>query len=208
MRLQLALDGTLAQALAILEAVHPFIDQIEIGTPLILREGVAAVAAVIKIYPDIPILADFKIADAGYEEASIAFEAGAALVTVLGLAADPTVRQAVEAARRYGGQIVTDLIQVTDLVGRSRELLDLGCHVLCVHTGYDRQSENESPLDALKTLRHALPDAPLAVAGGIHIDTIPAITVLQPDLVIVGGAITRADDPAAAARALKQRIQP
>jgi 3-hexulose-6-phosphate synthase len=208
MKLQLALDGTLAQALTILESAHSFIDQIEIGTPLVLREGVAAVAAVNQRYPGIPVLADFKIADAGYEEASIAFEAGATVVTVLGLAADPTVREAVEAARRYGGQIMADLIQATDLVGRSRKLLDLGCHVLCVHTGYDLQAHNQSPLDALTTLRDALPDAPLAVAGGIHADTIAAIAALHPDLVIVGGAITRADNPAAAARTLKQRMQP
>src|SRR5690554_5121426 len=105
-KLQLALDGTLDAARAVLEAAHSYVDVIEIGTPLIFREGVAAVRWARAAYPGKAILADLKIMDAGEAEAAIAFEAGAGVVTVLGAAADATVCGAVRAARQHGGQIM------------------------------------------------------------------------------------------------------
>lgn len=204
--LQLALDGTLDAARAVLAAVHPYVDVIEIGTPLIFREGIAAVRWAGEQHPDKPILADLKIMDAGEDEASIAFEAGAALVTVLGAAADATVSGVIRAARRYGGQVVADLVQVPDPVGRGCALLALGCDVLCVHTAYDMQGAGRTPLAALRALRERLPDARLAAAGGITPQTIGDILSARPAMVVVGGAITRAHDPAQAARALRERI--
>lgn len=205
-KLQLALDGTLDAARAVLEAAHSYVDVIEIGTPLIFREGVAAVRWARAAYPGKAILADLKIMDAGEAEAAIAFEAGAGVVTVLGAAADATVCGAVRAARQHGGQIMADLVQVSDPVARGRALLALGCDLLCVHTAHDLQGGGETPLAALRWLREALPDAALAVAGGITLRTIDAALSAAPAVVIVGSAITGADNPAQAARALRERI--
>lgn len=202
-QLQVALDGTLADSLTVLAKVRSAVDLAEIGTPLILREGVAAIRAVRADFPDLPLVADFKIMDAGDEEATIAFEAGASIVTVLGVTGSATLAGAVKAARRWGGQVMVDLMQVADPAVRSREFLAAGADILCVHTAFD---QHESPLAALRDLRHSLPDAPLAVAGGIDIDRIEAVAALRPALVIAGSAITRSDDPAAAARALKERM--
>ena len=44
--------------------------------------------------------ADLKIMDAGEHEANLAFNAGADIVTVLGVAHDETIRGVVRAARR------------------------------------------------------------------------------------------------------------
>jgi 3-hexulose-6-phosphate synthase len=177
----------------------------EIGTPLILREGAAAIRAVRAAYPDLPLVADFKIMDAGEEEAAIAFDAGANMVTVLGVAGNATVAGAVKAARRCGGQVMVDLIQVATPAARSRDLLAAGCDYVCVHTAFD---DRNSPLAALHELRQNLPDAPLAVAGGINLDNIDAVATLKPALVIAGSAITRSDDPAATARAIRKRMNP
>ncbi len=206
-RFQLALDDTLDAARSVLEAVHPYVDVIEIGTPLIFREGIAAVRWAREQYPDKAVLADLKIMDAGEDEASIAFDAGAAWVTVLGAAADATVSGVVRAAQRYGGQVVADLVQVPDPVTRGCDLLALGCDVLCVHTAYDMQAAGHSPLAALRILREHLPEASLAAAGGITPQTIDAILSVRPAMVVVGGAITRTHDPALVARALRERIE-
>ncbi|WP_162909545.1 3-hexulose-6-phosphate synthase [Aggregatilinea lenta] len=206
-RLQLALDGTLDAARSVLAATHPYIDVIEIGTPLIFREGVAAVRWARETYPDKGILADLKIMDAGEEEASIAFEAGAMWVTVLGAAADATVNGVVHAARRCGGQVMADLVQVADPLTRGRALLALGCDVLCVHTAYDMQGLGHTPLAALRALREHLPGAQLAAAGGITPHTLTDILSVRPAIVVVGGAVTRAHDPAQAARALRERME-
>ena len=51
MQLQLALDGTLANGLHILQQVHSYVDIIEVGTPLIFREGMNAVRVIHDLYP-------------------------------------------------------------------------------------------------------------------------------------------------------------
>jgi len=206
MKLQIALDGDLSSSTAVLKAVRPYVDIAEIGTPLIYREGMAAVLHFRHLFPDLPLLADLKIMDAGEDEAAIAFEAGCALVTVLGVTQDVTVRGAVAAARRYRGRVMADMMQVPDMLTRARELLAMGCDYLCVHTAHDLQDAHTGPLDALRRLRQELPDAPLAVAGGIRLETVAAVAALNPAIVIVGSAITLADDPADAARRLRERM--
>jgi 3-hexulose-6-phosphate synthase len=206
MKLQVALDGELQPSLAILRAVAPYVGIAEIGTPLIYREGMHAVRVLRQHFPQVTLLADLKIMDAGEEEAAIAFVAGADLVTVLGVTNDSTVRGAVTAARRAGKQIMVDLMRVADPVQRGRELLAMGCDYLCVHTAHDMQSSGHSPLETLTHLRHELPDALIAAAGGINLYTIDTIVALRPEIVVVGSAITQAADVTGTARALHARI--
>jgi 3-hexulose-6-phosphate synthase len=88
-QLQLALDGDLASSLAILAQVHPYVDIVEVGTPLIYREGVHALRHIRAHAPAAMLLADLKIMDAGDEEAGIGFVAGAQIVTVMGVELPP-----------------------------------------------------------------------------------------------------------------------
>ena len=206
MKLQVALDGPIDHSLAILQVIHPYIDIAEIGTPLIYREGIGAALRVRQAFPDLTLLADLKIMDAGEDEAIIAFTAGCDIVTVLGLAADVTVRGVLAAAQDFSRQMMVDMIQVPDLEVRSRELLEMGCHLLCVHTAYDLQTDDSTPLDDLRCLRRSLPGAPFAVAGGIGMNTIDEVVKLAPKVVVVGAAITGASDPAQVAQAIRRRI--
>jgi 3-hexulose-6-phosphate synthase len=204
MRLQLALDGPLAESLRILAAVRPYIDIAEAGTPLVLREGCHALRQIRSRFPDVTLLADFKIMDAGELEAGIAFEAGANMVSVLGVAPDATISGAAAAARRSGGTIMIDLMQVADPLVRARQCLALGCDYFCVHTAHDAGSE--SPLNLMRPLRNQLPGVRLAAAGGINLTNIDSIAAFRPATIVVGSAITGADDPAAAAKALRERM--
>lgn len=207
MRLQVALDGSFDHSLAILQAVRSCIDIAEVGTPLIIQEGLSAVRRIRQAYPDLTLLADLKIMDAGKEEATLAFEAGADMVTLLGVTQDATVRGAVGAAERYGKQIVVDMMQVADPVSRGRALLAMGCHYLCLHTAYDMQVAGALLPARLRELREALPAAPLVIAGGIGLRTIDAVITLEPEIVVVGGAITSATDPAGVAHAIRERMR-
>ena len=74
--------------------VAPEVDIIEIGTPLCKAAGVEAIRSMREICPDKLILADFKTPDVGGLEATMAFDAGADMLTVIGGAALPTVEQA------------------------------------------------------------------------------------------------------------------
>lgn len=208
MKLQLALDGDLQSSLAVLDGVYPYIDIVEIGTPLIFREGVAAIRQICKKHTQIPCLADLKIMDAGYMEAAIAFEAGAQYVTVLGVTQDATIEGALKAATEFGGDIIVDMMQVYDFKSRSHQLSQIGCQYLCVHTAHDIQSQNNLSIPSYVVQTCAeLPAIQWSIAGGITSETITIIRQLQPAIVVVGSAITQSNDPELAARTIKQAMQ-
>ena len=141
MKLQLALDGPLEDSLAVLRATREYVDLAEIGTPLVLREGVRAIQRLRAEFPALPLLADFKIMDAGGEEARIAFAAGADIVTVLGVAADETIAVAAAAALDCGGELMVDLMAVPQPLQRVQELMALGCDQFCVHRAHDASGD-------------------------------------------------------------------
>jgi 3-hexulose-6-phosphate synthase len=208
MKLQLALDGSLDSSLELLEGVHPYIHIAEVGTPLIFREGIAAIREVCRRYPDLPVLADLKIADAGYAEARLAFDAGASLVTVLGFAPDVTVSGVVSAARECSGQVVADMLQIIDPSSRGAELIAQGCDVLCLHLAHDLQGQGTSPIDTYEEVRYHLPSASLSLAGGVSLDNLDRLLPIRPDILVVGKAITLAPDPVSVARSFYDRINP
>src|ERR1700722_19002459 len=72
--LQLALDFTdLDQACKVAAAAYPHFDLLEIGTPLIIEEGLGALQKLKARFPDKLFLADLKIMDAGHLEARSGF---------------------------------------------------------------------------------------------------------------------------------------
>lgn len=74
MKLQLALDDiSLDNALLLGEKVRNYVDIFEIGSPFIIAEGMHAVRAFRKKFPEKEILADTKIVDAGEYEAGLTF---------------------------------------------------------------------------------------------------------------------------------------
>ena len=103
MKLQIALDLDSAdKAVAMAAQVYGLVDIIELGTPLMLKEGVGVVGRMKRRFPDALILADMKIADGGYMEARFAVEEGADIVTVLGMAEDETILGVKQATHEAG----------------------------------------------------------------------------------------------------------
>lgn len=208
MKLQLACDDlSLEEALRLIEEVKEYIDIVEIGTPMVIEYGMEPVRRVKKMFPKLEVLADLKIMDAGYYEAKEALEAGADYVTVLGVTDDLTVKGCVDAAREYGAQVVVDMICVQDLEGRIRKMEEIGAHFVSVHVGVDQQAQGRTPLDDLRIMRGAVTRAKVSVAGGISASTISQYKALGPEVVIVGGGITHAEDPAEAAKAISRGIR-
>lgn len=206
-KLQLALDGELSAALDILAETRPHIDIAEVGTPLIYREGMRAVRKIRAVYPALTLLADLKIMDAGDLEADIAFSAGADIITVLGLANDATIAGAAQAARAHGKRVMADMMQVADPLVRGRQLLALGCDALCLHRAHDLQASQAAPYALLAALQRNMPEARLAIAGGVTLDALPQLLPCLPRIIIVGGAITQSSDPATMARRFAERIR-
>ena len=127
MKLQAALDYfSIADALALMERIHPYVDIVELGSPLIYAEGFQAIREMRRHYPDKLLLADLKIVDAAYDIGGRAFDAGADIVTAIGMTNDATLAGLVRAARERGKAAMADTIGISALAQRTRELDAMG----------------------------------------------------------------------------------
>lgn len=207
MELQLALDlVNIPEAIELVKEVEQYIDVVEIGTPVVINEGLRAVKEIKEAFPQLKVLADLKIMDAGGYEIMKASEAGADIITVLGATDDATIKGAVEEAKKQKKKILVDMINVKDIESRAKEIGALGVDYICVHTGYDLQAEGKNSFEELTTIKNTVKNAKTAIAGGIKLDTLPEVIQQKPDLVIVGGGITSAADKAETASKMKQLI--
>ncbi|PZE20177.1 3-hexulose-6-phosphate synthase [Paenibacillus xerothermodurans] len=208
MELQLALDLVdIPEAKRLVQEVEPYIDIVEIGTPVVINEGLRAVKEIKEAFPNLKVLADLKVMDAGGYEVMKASEAGADIITILAVAEDATIRGAVEEAKKQERKILVDMIGVKDIETRAKELDEMGVDYICVHTGYDLQAVGKSSFEDLMTLKRVVKNAKVAVAGGIKLDTLPDVVNAQPDLVIVGGGITGQDDKKSTAAEMQRLIK-
>lgn len=207
MELQLALDLVdIPEAKQVVAEVAEYIDIVEIGTPVVINEGLRAVKEIKEAFPSLRVLADLKIMDAGGYEVMKASEAGADIITVLGASDNSTIRGAVEEARKQNKKIMVDMINVKNIEGRAKEIDELGVDYICVHSGYDHQAAGKNSFEELTAIKRVVKRAKTAIAGGIKLDTLPEVIKAQPDLVIVGGGITGQEDKKAAAAEMKRLV--
>ena len=205
--LQVALDTlTIEQSKALLEKIRDYVDIIEIGTPFIMEEGMKAVQTIKEIFPELTILADTKIVDGARIETGSAVKAGADIITVLGVSEDATIKDSIDEAHKNGARVLVDMIAVKNLEERAAQIEEMGADFICVHNGYDTQNTVESPLDELIRVKKTVADCMVAVAGGIKLSTLPEIVKEEPDLVVVGGAITKSSDPAETCRRIRELL--
>ena len=203
MKLQIAFDDISSGAmLNLLDICKEFVHIAEVGTPMIIEEGLSPVRKIRQAFPDLEILADTKIIDGGYYEARSAFQAGANYATVLGMADLLTIEACLDAAKELGGTIVVDMICVTNLPRRIEQLEELGVTSLAVHVGVDQQAAGRTPLDDLAVMKMHSRKSRIFVAGGITPKTIHHYRELGADVAIVGGGVRHSDTPREAARLL------
>jgi 3-hexulose-6-phosphate synthase len=208
MKLQIAIDMVDAEmALKMVEQIHDVVDIVEVGTPMIVREGMLPVRLIKEKFPKVVVLADAKIVDGGDIESGDAFEAGADIVTVLGVAEDATIQAVVNTARKYGKQVMADMICVSDVGKRAAELDRMGVDYVCLHTALDVQNTGKTPFDELSLVMAVLVNAKVAVAGGINMGTIPLTKSYQPEIVVAGGALTKAANLRAAVIEMEDAIK-
>ena len=205
-KLQVAIDLlTTEEALALAAKVAPYVDIIELGTPLIKNMGAGVITAMKNAHPDKLVFADMKTADAGELEADIAFKAGADLVTVMGAAGNATIIGAVKAAKAHGKGVVVDTIGYPDRVKRAKEVIGLGVEFVELHAGLDEQWTEGYSIQVLIDEATST-DVPVSIAGGVNLENVTAVVKSGVKVVVAGAAIYGAEDPAAAAKALREAI--
>ncbi len=204
-KLQLALDfKNLDDALSVAEKAADHVDIMEAGTPLIKSEGLKAVTTLKKHFPDKMVVADMKTMDTGFFEAELAYNAGADMVSVLGAADRETIKGVSDAALKYGKKMLVDTIGVESMEKLAEKIKGISVDYIAVHCGIDQQNAGSSPFETLDTIAKLGLDVKIAVAGGLNVDSVQKLQGYpKVGIAMVGGAITKAENPESAAREIK-----
>src|SRR5579875_3504736 len=163
-----SIDEALAHAR---KAVRAGVDWLEAGTPLILAEGLHAVKALRREFPQHPIVADLKTMDGGYLEAEMMAKAGATHVVVMARAHPATIKTVVKAGRDYGVKVM----------------------------GYDERRDPEviaahqgrvpSPLDELRAVVKAV-TIPVQAVGGLSVAEVIQLPLFGVHQLVLGAPLT------------------
>lgn len=216
MNIQLALDRmSIQEAIDMARLTEPYIDWIEVGTSLIKEFGMASVEAMKREFPHKIIVADVKTFDNAIYEFELCYKAGADVATVMGASPPVTVELCMKTAQTWGRQVMIDLLHTTP--EEQAALARYGEAVHCFHVSKDQQEGGGSRLTgpgayeaasgAPGSVSESQAELRIAAAGGITLDSLPGLFAMKPEVLIVGSAITKAADPAAAARSFQDCIR-
>jgi 3-hexulose-6-phosphate synthase/6-phospho-3-hexuloisomerase len=207
--IQIALDfPTIQHATACARlGIEAGVDILEIGTPLIVAEGVKTIGQLRRSFPDYPILVDYKTMDSGGKNVQLAHTHGAQYMTVCGNAPDETVRAAVDAGRETGVKVVVDLIGCKDVRGRAFQCQDWGADMLYLHYGADQRRADASR-DSTQWLDEVLRAVSIPVGVGTFgvEDAVRAVRG-GASLVAIGHPVISAEEPLAALSAYVRRVR-
>lgn len=213
MKLQVALDLTnLETAIDLARKLYGagLVEVLEAGTPLIKAYGMYSVSRLRVCCPNAQVFADLKTMDAGRIEARLAAEHGASMASVLAAAPIETIREFADEARRLGILVLVDFIGIGDVEARLREILNATrVDYVGLHVGIDVQVTRGVTADALideaESIRNRY-GVGVALAGGIDARSASRLKGRLVDIVVVGRAITGAQDPLSAAGDIRRAL--
>ncbi len=206
MKIQFAIDCPLGMGINIAKKVEPYLDIIEIGDNALRISTLSSISLLREIFPDKKILADLKIMDGGYGGSKYAFGLGADIVTTC-LATDPDIcMDSVRAAKEMGKESWLDLIGIdpenyhkyVDFVNKS------GADYVCPHLWggrYNGEAGKQFRKDSIKMVGKLGFQCKVVLSGGLTLDYLEEIKECNPHHVNLGGALIRAEDPVAVAKA-------
>jgi 3-hexulose-6-phosphate synthase len=173
-------------------AVEAGADWIEVGTPLILAEGLHAVRALRKEFPAHPLIVDLKTMDGGYLEAEMMGDAGADAVIVMGRAHDATIERVIEAGAAFDMLVMGDDMGALDRVAEAIRLEKLGVGMIIHHIGFDHRNANPqlglTPLTDLAAIVAAT-TVPVQAVGGLSIAQAVSCPGIGAPVVVFGAPL-------------------
>jgi 3-hexulose-6-phosphate synthase len=193
MKFQVSFDFIdLNKSLDIASDISEYVDIFEVGTILIYKHGVAAVEQFKNRFPQKKILADTKIADRGKEVVTLFAHAGADWMTVIAGTGKNVIHTACTTAHDLGKKIMLDLLDASSIGQSALEAKNLGIDCLLFHQAYDEQEP--SILETWDMVK-GNSNLPIFVAAKIDRTSIEEFIHLLPDGIIIGRAITAAENP-------------
>lgn len=204
MKLQVAIDRVdMLQARSIVAQVADAADVVEIGTSLTKEYGLRALTRLTEDYGgQVALLADIKTCDEGRYEFDLGYDCGFAYLTVMGSASMGTLEACAASAAAHRGTMMIDLLECDDArIERIGGFVDA---VYCLHTSVD-SGTTADPVGQVRAFRERFPQIRrIAVAGGIKPDQLAGLAAEGVEIAIMGSAVTKAADIAAAARRCKE----
>ena len=194
---QISLDvTTIDEALETAEkAIRAGVDWLEVGTPLVIAEGMHGVRALREHYPDTPIIVDLKTMDGGWLEVELMAGAGATHVVVMGQAHRETLELVVQAGSDFGVEVMGDNLGMPDPVEGARIMADAGCDIIIHHIGFDyrtvRSERGESvdgPLSRLREIVDAV-SIPVQAVGGLSLEEAVEVPRYGAPIVVIGAPL-------------------
>lgn len=206
MKLQVAIDRvSVDRAVRIVQALDGQADIIEIGTSLTKEFGLRSLSPILEAAGATPVLADIKTCDEGKYEFDLGFENGFEYLTVMGSASMGTLEACARSAEAHGGTMMIDLLECDEeRIGHIGGFRDA---VYCLHTSVDAGATAD-PVAQVRAFKERFPQIRhIAIAGGIKQQQLADLSREGIDIVIMGSAITKAEDITAACQACRKEMK-
>ncbi|WML43156.1 3-hexulose-6-phosphate synthase [Neobacillus sp. PS3-40] len=203
MKIQLALDRmAIKEAISITKLVQDSVDWIEVGTSLIKEFGKNSISEIKRSFPNKMVVADIKTIDNAIYEFEMCFNAGADVATVMGVSPIVTIQACLQVAEKWNKKVMIDLLNTSD--DQLATLSQFKSAIFCHHVSKDQQELDSSEKSGVRVFTDATPT--IAVAGGITLQSIRDLASIRPSVIIIGSAITKANNPTQAAYEFKKTI--
>ena len=199
MKLQISFDiPNLEKSIDIAKKVIDYCDILEVGNILIHKYGLHAVETFTQTFPEKEILADTKIIDRGKDITTLYKNTGIKWITVMAGTSSTVIHRVSTEAEKYNINVMLDMID-SEAPGQSAlEAKNLGVDGILFHKAYDTK-ESLLFLEDLDMVKGNT-ELPVFISARINRDNIEKIIETKPYGVIIGQAITSAQDPAKEAK--------
>jgi len=194
--IQIALDyATIEEAIAMAKlGVEAGVDWLEVGTPLIVSQGLAPIGQLARAFPGYPILADYKTMDSGGKNVERTLAYGGHIMTVCANAPDETIKSAVAEGRRTGIWVIADTIGAKNQAARAKQCQDFGVNIVYLHYGADQRRSDPSR-DSTQWLDEVLAAVSIPVGVGCFgIDDAVLAVQTGAEYVVIGHPLISAPD--------------
>jgi 3-hexulose-6-phosphate synthase len=194
----------LSHALKVAEKTAEFADIIGVGSLLLLKEGVKAVKSFKTAFPNKEIFAEAKITEKAEDSVTMLAQAGASYISVLAGTFHSTIKKAVNCAQSFDVKIALDLLDASSFGQSAMDAKTLGVNVLILHRtpGPERNGDLQGEWESVR----ANTNLPIFVTGKIDESNFQHILGNKPQGIMIGSAITKADNPAKAAHFFKSLL--
>lgn len=193
MKLQIAFDlFDLEHCLKIAKQVESYADRFEVGAPLLYKYGIEAVKAFRKEFPEKELLAETQIVSNGKDVTELYIKEKADWVTVMAEARKPTIHAACTTAQKQKKWVMLDLLNIDHIGQSAMDAKSLGVDALLFHSSKTKQSI--LAFDQWEIVR-GNSQLPIYIASEINRSNIDQILQLKPNGIVIGKAITQAENP-------------